>query len=251
MPKPPTAEPVPRIAEWALALFAGRERASVILGDLAEIAATRGRLWFWKAYARTAFSLTWRIVLALFVADVAREFMFNLAGFYFRATPATWRTANGPYLLHSMGPLLACVMSTLWFAVPFSAVRYGVRDRFVRLAFVAALGTMVAFLFIPWASLLAAMAMFAMGFAALGSPRYRSPLLALAGTAAAGLLAFAAASGVRAIFRALAGTALTHGGIAAVVIRYTGIAGFQAALLTTAFAASKLHRKLHRRRETA
>ena len=84
------------------------------------------------AYARTLFSLTWRIVLALFVADVGRELMFNLAGAYFRHTPYAWRTTNGPFLLDHMGPLLAGIMSTLWFALPFAGVLYGVRDRFVQ-----------------------------------------------------------------------------------------------------------------------
>jgi hypothetical protein len=61
------------------------------------MAATRGRLWFFAAYARTLVSLTWRIVLALFVAEVGRELMFNLANLYFQVTPPTWRTSNAQF----------------------------------------------------------------------------------------------------------------------------------------------------------
>ena len=71
MPRQPAPEAL-------LALIAGPARAAAILGDLTEMAATRGRLWFYAAYARTLFSLTWRIVLALFVADIGRELIFNL-----------------------------------------------------------------------------------------------------------------------------------------------------------------------------
>jgi hypothetical protein len=134
---------VPNLAEGLLAIVAGRERAAALYGDLLELAQSHGRAWFVAAYIRTLFSLTWRLVLALFVADIGRQMMFDAAKLYFHATPPSWRTTHSPYLLGQMGPLLACVMSTLWFALPFAAVRYGVRDRFVRLTFAIAAGTTV------------------------------------------------------------------------------------------------------------
>jgi hypothetical protein len=48
------------IAERLLRLFASREEASTIAGDLRELAVTRGKLWFWFAVARTVPSLLWR-----------------------------------------------------------------------------------------------------------------------------------------------------------------------------------------------
>src|ERR1035438_3158138 len=103
-------------AESLLALFAGSDRAAAILGDLTEMAATRGRLWFVAAYARTLFSFTWRIVLALFVADIGRQMIFDLFHLYIGHTPAVWRNATGSWLdlRNSTGPLPACVISARW-----------------------------------------------------------------------------------------------------------------------------------------
>lgn len=231
MPKKPAAEAL-------LALFAGQERAAAIYGDLTEMAASRGRVWFAAAYARTLFSLTWRIVLALFVADVGRELMFNLAGLYFRVTPARWRTTDGPYLLDHTGPLLACIMSTLWFALPFAAVRYGLRDRFVRLTFAVAAGTTVAFLFIPWASLLCAAATLVLAGAAFTSSAWRKPLEVLLWTGAAGLLMVAVSSAIRfQLPRAFPGG---H----TLLARSVNELAFGGALLVLAFVCSRMHRLL-------
>ncbi len=50
------------IAEWILALVTTRDRAASTVGDLAEVAATRGVVWFWSGVLRTAASLLWRDV---------------------------------------------------------------------------------------------------------------------------------------------------------------------------------------------
>jgi hypothetical protein len=221
--------------EWLLGLIAGRTRAAAIMGDLLELAATRSRLWFFAAYARILFALAWRIVLALFVAEIGRELIFNLAHVYFHMTPPTWRTTHAPRLLNQMGPLLACVMSTLWFVLPFAAVRYGLRDRFVQIAFAAALGTTVVFLFIPWASLLVAAATLILAATALISKNWRRPLEVLAWTAAAGLLTIAAADALRLHVHPL-------GHIEQAVARYVEMLAFQASLLVVAIVCSRLHR---------
>jgi hypothetical protein len=226
-------------AEALLALIAGPARAAAILGDLTEMAATRGGLWFFAAYARTLVALTWRIVLALLVADIGRELMFNLANLYFHVTPPTWRTTDAPHLLGSMGPLMACIMSTLWFALPFAAVRYGVRDRFVRLTFALALGSTVAFLFIPWASLLCAAATVALAFTALFSRTWRKPLEVLAWISGAGLLMIGASDAVR--LRVIP-TLLAHSHN--LMARNANAVLFQAGLLVLAFVCSRLHRLL-------
>jgi hypothetical protein len=226
--------------ESFLALIAGPDRAAAILGDLTEMAATRGRAWFWTAYARTLVSFTWRIVLALFVADIGRELMFNLANLYFHVTPPTWRTTHAPFLLNSMGPLLACIMSTLWFVLPFAAVRYGLRDRFVRLTAVVALGTTLAFLCIPWASLACAVATLLLAAAALLSSTWRKPLEVLLWTGAAGLLMIGAADALR--LRVPRALLFAHGHGLLVVNAYALL--FQTGLLVLAFACSRMHRWL-------
>jgi hypothetical protein len=237
--------PKPSPAEVFLALFAGPARTAAIMGDLTEMAATRGRLWFAAAYVRTLFTFTWRIVLALFVADVGRQIIFDLFHLYMRHTPAAWRNATGSWLdlLNSSGPLLACIMSTLWFVLPFAVIRYGVRDRFVRLTAAVALGTTLAFLAIPWISLVAAAATLAFAFAAFLSKRWRKPFEVLAWTGAVGLLSLAAFTVLSrqflsqhpAVFRSLASHPLALDAL---------VFSFQGSLLVAAFVCSRLHRWL-------
>ena len=227
-------------AESFLALITGPDRAAAILGDLTEMAQTRGRLWFLAAYVRTLFTFTWRIVLALFVADIGRELMFNLASLYFHVTPATWRTSNGPYLLDRTGPLLACIMSTLWFALPFAAVRYGLRDRFVQLTFAVAMGTTVAFLFIPWASLACAAATLILAAVALSSRAWRKPLEVLLWTGAAGLLMVAASDAFR--LKALGASYFVHSH--PLLAQRANELAFGASLLILAFVCSRMHKLL-------
>jgi hypothetical protein len=230
MPRQPATEAL-------LALIAGPARAAAILGDLTEMAATRGRLWFYAAYARTLFSLTWRIVLALFVADIGRELIFNLFHLYLRITPAVWRNTTGYWLnlLNSSGPLLACIMSTLWFALPFAAVRYGLRDRFVQLTFAVAAGTTLAFLCIPWASFVCAVATLALAAAALASSTWRKPFEVLLWTGATGLAMIAAADAVRLRIPLL--FAHSHGLLAGNAFALL----FQTGLLTLAFVCARMH----------
>ncbi len=221
--------------EWLLASIAGPDRAAAILGDLTEMASTRDRAWFWTAYARTLLALTWRIPVALLFAVVCRELIFDLFHLYIRSTPASWRSTVNPSLLNSSGPLLACVMSTLWFVLPYAAVLYGVRDRFVRLAFAVTIGTTVAFLFMPWASILFAAATVLLAAAALLSKSWRKPLEALACTAAAGILTIAAVDSFRLHFHPL-------GQVQRAIAGNVWILAFQGSFLVLAVVCSRLHR---------
>jgi hypothetical protein len=235
----------PSPAEAFLALFAGPSRAAAILGDLTEMAATRGRLWFFAAYARTLFTFTWRIVLALFVADVGRQLAFDTFHLYLRHTPAAWRANTGSFvdLLNASGPLLACIMSTLWFALFFALVRYGRRDAFVRLTALVTAGAFVAFLAIPWVSLAAAAVTLALACAAFLSNRWRKPFEVLVWTGAAGLLALAAFTILShrflqqhpAIFHQLASHPLAANAL---------VFSFQGSLLLVAIVCSRMHRLL-------
>jgi hypothetical protein len=230
------------LAESILALAAGPTRAAAIYGDLTEMAATRGRAWLIAAYGRTLFTFTWRIVLALFVADVGRQLAFDTFHLYLRHTPEAWRANNGSFvnLLNASGPLLACIMSTLWFALFFALVRYGRRDAFVRLTALITAGAFVAFLAIPWISLLAFAATLALACAAFLSQRWRKPFEVLAWTGGAGLLALGAFTILNhqflrahpAIFRSLA----THP-----LATYALVFSFQGSLLLVAVVCSRLH----------
>jgi hypothetical protein len=241
MPNQPKSSP----AEAFLALFAGPTRAAAILGDLTEMAQTRGRLWFLAAYLRTLFTFTWRIVLALFVADVGRQLAFDTFHLYLRVTPAAWRANTGSFvnLLNSSGPLLACIMSTLWFALFFALVRYGRRDAFVRLTALVTVGAFLAFLAIPWVSLAAAAATLTLAVAAFLSNRWRKPFEVLAWTGAAGLLALAAFTVLSRQFL-LQHPAIFHSLASHPVALYAFVFSFQGSLLLVAIVCSRLHRLL-------
>ena len=233
------------IAESLLALVTGRERAGAIYGDLAEMAVTRGRLWLAVAYARTLISLSWRILVALFVADIVRQALFDLFHLYMRNSPPGWRNSTGSLvdLLNSSGPLLACIMSTLWFALPFAAVRYGHRDPFVRLTAVFAAGTTIAFLAIPWVSLIAAGAMLALACAAFLSNRWRKPFQVLSWTGAAGLLSLAAFTVLSRQFLSHH-PAISHPLGSYPLVLDALVLSFQGSLLLVAIVCSRLHRRL-------
>ena len=227
----------PQLAEKLIALIVGHTRAAAIYGDLLELAATRGRLWFFAEYTHTLLTLTWRIVLALFVACVGREFLFDLFHLSMRYTPAAWRTAGGPYLnlLNHAGPLMACIMSILWFVLPFAAVLYGVRDRFVRLTAAIAVGFTIGFWFVPWASAIFVAATLSLAAAAFLSKRWRRPVEALAVTGLVGLLLLAATSGFRSTFSPALPPA---------VVRYANPLVFSGSLLALALVCILLHRWL-------
>ena len=180
-------------------------------------------------------------ILALFVADIVRQVLFDIFHLYLRYTPAVWRDATGSFvdLLNSSGPLLACIMSTLWFALPFALVRYGRRDRFAQLATAVAVGTTIAFLAIPWLSLFAAAATVGLAIAAFFSTQWRRPVEILAFTGAAGLLFIAAATSLGDALR----QTISRYGLPP-NLYYSRILLFQGSLLVVAIVCAHLHRRL-------
>ena len=49
-----------RIAEWLLESVTTSENAATTVGDLREIAGTRGEVWFWWSVLGTSTSLLWQ-----------------------------------------------------------------------------------------------------------------------------------------------------------------------------------------------
>jgi hypothetical protein len=114
------------LAESILALPVGSERAAAIYGDLLELAATRMRASFWTSYFTTLLSLCWRPLTALCFGGLI------FAVLYDRLIFPMWLFA----MCHTYaGTSIADATMQLWFLVPFGAVRYGIRDRIVQLAF--------------------------------------------------------------------------------------------------------------------
>lgn len=122
-------------SEWLLARFVGRDPAAVLHGDLTEMAATRGRAWFFAAYARTLTSLCWRPFLAFLAGAVVTS------AFLYAQLPIMlghiFLSISHPH----MGLPLDVVIPDLWFVVPFAVVLYGIQDRVVQLALAMLLAT--------------------------------------------------------------------------------------------------------------
>jgi hypothetical protein len=121
------------LAEWIIARFTTKDRAACIIGDLLEAVPEKGKLWFWVSVAGVFFSLTWRHALAL------------AGAFYLFSYP---RVSGHALMLSASEMEIEIVvrqtLKTLFYAYLFSlgfqlrlgvfymAIRYGLKDMFVR-----------------------------------------------------------------------------------------------------------------------
>jgi len=240
----PTRSDKTTSAEWLLARLTTPTRASAIFGDLVEVSATRGRLWFWFAYARTLIALGWRTLAAFLIAIASVSIMFRIYPMWvqheLRHLSTGW-PVNMFFgqLAVASGPLLNSIAMCLWFALPFAWIRFGLRDRLTTFACVMFLSTLGVFSFRPWlidgASILTTFAI----LAALLSSGWRKPLAVLALTFATAIAAVAGC------FRLLAMTEheafLTFS-----PTREVGWLVTAFALAITAIVCSLLHRRLLR-----
>lgn len=118
------------LAESLLARAIGPTRAAAIFGDLLELASSHGRLWYYTAYIRTLVSLAWRGPAAFLIACMTFILLRSLyMMLYFPLHSVSW--LHHPYITETF----VMAVFQLWFVVPFAAVKYGVQDRLVRLAF--------------------------------------------------------------------------------------------------------------------
>jgi hypothetical protein len=174
------------ISEWLLARVTTPDRAAAILGDLTEMSATRGRLWFWTAYARTIVTLGWRAPFAFLIAIASGTFLS-------RAVPAWLFTHRIPALMHiGIGihgkyypqfwtfNLTMLMAQALFFVMPFVLIRFGLRNRLTQLAcalFLIAL-PFRSFVLMGVSSILCVLAI----AVALLLPLWRRPMIVLAAT---------------------------------------------------------------------
>jgi hypothetical protein len=124
-------------AESFLAMSAGHSRAAAIYGDLTEMAASRGSLWFAAAYLRTLFSLAWRPGFAFVGGLLSLNFLFCLFVNAFQIPQAP--------LARFLAYIVAGTGGIVWFALPFIAIRFGWKDRLTRLSFALFLSTLPGF----------------------------------------------------------------------------------------------------------
>ncbi|MFZ0820215.1 MAG: hypothetical protein WAM91_09105 [Candidatus Acidiferrales bacterium] len=121
-------------AEWIIARLTTRTGAASIIGDLLESVPQKGMVWFWVSVARVVLSLTWRRPLAFigalcFGMVSARTLGFSVVGMYhFHSAPLSFFGLFSD--LGRLGVLLS-------FGVAYTAIRFGLKDTFVRHIFAA------------------------------------------------------------------------------------------------------------------
>jgi hypothetical protein len=135
---------MPNLPESVLALFAGQPRAAAMMGDLTEMARTRGRLWFVTAYVRTLIAVGWRTPVALLFAIVSAKYVRSrLVGWLmllvwrshsFSQYDPRIRAGYLPYLSHFCWVVSLQAIFCLWIALPYVAVRFGLKNRLTCLA---------------------------------------------------------------------------------------------------------------------
>ena len=172
------------ITEWLLARIAGPDRAAAIMGDLTEMAATRGRLWFAAAYVRTLVSLGWRAPVAFLCAYICTRHnwlgyvIFGSLGLFHRIPP------NDPaHTGRRSQMLLELFLIALNLILPFVLVRFGLRDRLTQLASAIFLVTIPLYCNTQGGREIADIAIAVTLLASLSIHVWRRPMIVLAATA--------------------------------------------------------------------
>lgn len=163
--------------EWLLARITDPTRAAAILGDLTEMAATRGRLWFWMAYVRTLVSLGWRTPVAFISGFAGFWLMVSLLVKTLLAPHALDKINGTPWVTLHM--FLMTFGMILWFAVPYAFLRFGYRDRVAQLYGIFFLLTTPAIFHSNSISLICCLLTLAIIVAALFSSIWRRPMIVL------------------------------------------------------------------------
>jgi hypothetical protein len=120
------------IADWILRRVVGKERAVAMVGDLVEISQQKGMVWFWLAVGRVVAARMWRPILGLMLVSYSGfwiSYKLGTALFGRHYPPNTWILVLGVF---------QCMGIYLCWATVYSAIRFGVRDRFVQAAFAIA-----------------------------------------------------------------------------------------------------------------
>ena len=124
------------LAELLIRMVAGREEATVLVGDMVEIAEARGSLWFWLSVTGLLFSRTWRHVLGFIAALYAFEWasvalLLPLNLLHHWTSPEQWRL--GLFL-----DVLGVIGAALIASALNSVIHYGLQDFYARFALTVA-----------------------------------------------------------------------------------------------------------------
>jgi hypothetical protein len=187
-------------AEWLLDRLTDPDRAAAILGDLEEMAQTRGRPWFWIAYTRTLVTLGWRAPVAIVAGVVTAKYLRKALAELLMSL--TWRSAviqtNDPRLLAGLHPHIAhfswtvslSAVFTLWILLPYIAIRFGVRNRLTYLAGTLFLFAVPVYTLRPQVYQLTGFICALIIVAALASPLWRRQMIFLAANYPVAILAY-------------------------------------------------------------
>jgi hypothetical protein len=117
------------LAEWLLSRFRTPSHASSIVGDLVEDSVGRARVTLWLSVCAVLLALAWRhlvaFAIALCLGLFAFDFLHNLAynGYAAYLPVRGWRM---PFDLVCLAGIL------LSFGMPYTAIRYGLKNEFTR-----------------------------------------------------------------------------------------------------------------------
>lgn len=120
------------LAESLVRLVEGRDRAAVLVGDLIEIAQTRGRLWFALAVLRLLVSRLWRPVVGVIVVLFASLRLLAASEMALYGIHAQHRP---PFMWTPFFNVVSGGATVLGGSALYSVIRYGIGDLYTRLAF--------------------------------------------------------------------------------------------------------------------
>lgn len=119
------------LVESLVRMVEGHDRAAALLGDIVEIAQTRGRLWFAFAILRVLVSRLWRPVAGFIALLYASHWLLFSSQIFLYGIHAQHRPA---VLWEPFFSVVIGIAGVLTGSAFFSAIRYGLDDLYTRLA---------------------------------------------------------------------------------------------------------------------
>jgi hypothetical protein len=135
------------LAEWLIARFVERSRASSIVGDLLEVTAERGSFSFWLSVGGVVLSLTWRHLTAFGAALLCLYLIRTLEMPPHGPAYRIFVAHKPPNEWAQFFAFLALIADFLLMATPYAVICYGFRDRFAQLAVALCIPFTVIFFF--------------------------------------------------------------------------------------------------------
>ena len=177
--------PSRNLTEIVLTRVVGRDRAEAIVGDLLELASSRGRLWYYVASLGTVLSFTWRLPAAFLIACFSFLTVQYLSSLML-TVPLWHALGKHLYITETLGR----AVRDLSFVVPFAVVKYGVKDRLSKVSIASFVVT--GLVYFCFNKPLLVLALVALGLLAivgsLASSNWRRTFLILAFTSTVGVL---------------------------------------------------------------